>query len=76
PKKGHESPTLSCINAPKNIDGIEIYDSMRKKGFELAKGYGSLKNTSFRIGNMGYIELHDITAMLETLKEIRQEYGW
>ena len=76
PKKGYESPTLSCINAPKNIDGIEIYEAMRKKGFELAKGYGTLQNTSFRIGNMGYIELQDITTMLDALKEVQQDYGW
>ena len=49
---------------------------MREKGFELAKGYGSLKNTSFRIGNMGYIKLQDITAMLEALKEVREDYNW
>ena len=49
---------------------------MRKKGFELAKGYGTLKNTTFRIGNMGYIEFQDITAMLEALNEIRQDCEW
>jgi aspartate aminotransferase-like enzyme len=76
PKKGYESPTLSCINAPKNIDGIAIYEKMREKGFELAKGYGVLKNTTFRIGNMGYMELQDIAAMVDALKEVRQEYGW
>ncbi len=76
PKKGYESPTISCINTPKNIDGLEIYEKMREKGFELAKGYGSLKNTTFRIGNMGYIEFLDITAMLEALNEVRQDCGW
>jgi aspartate aminotransferase-like enzyme len=76
PKTGYESPTLSCINAPKNINGIEIYETMREKGFELAKGYSSLKNTTFRIGNMGYIPVEDITAMLTALKEVQQDYGW
>ena len=76
PKKGYESPTLSCINTPNNVDGITIYDKMREKGFELAKGYGNLKNTTFRIGNMGYIEFQDITTMLEVLNEVRQDCGW
>jgi len=76
PKKGYESPTISCINTPNNTDGITIYEKMREKGFELAKGYGSLKNTTFRIGNMGYIEPQDIAGMLEALNEVQQEYGW
>jgi aspartate aminotransferase-like enzyme len=76
PKKGYESPTISCVNAPKNIDGIKIYEKMREKGFELAKGYGSLKNTTFRIGNMGYIEPQNITNMLYALNEVRQDCGW
>ncbi|GAG98666.1 unnamed protein product, partial [marine sediment metagenome] len=65
-----------CINTPNNIDGSEIYEKMREKGFELAKGYGSLKNTTFRIGNMGYIEFQDITSMLDALNEVRQDCGW
>jgi aspartate aminotransferase-like enzyme len=76
PKKSYESPTISCVNAPKNIDGIEIYEKMREKGFELAKGYGSLKNTTFRIGNMGYIKPQNIANMLYALNEVRQDCGW
>lgn len=70
PKKGYESPTVTCTNAPSNISGIEICQKMREKEFELAKGYGSVKNTTFRIGNMGYIEFKDIELMLKTLEKI------
>lgn len=73
PRKGYESPTVSCINAPKGVSGIEIYEKMREKGFELAKGYGKLKKTTFRIGNMGYIEFKDIELMLEALREVLDE---
>jgi aspartate aminotransferase-like enzyme len=55
PKSGYESPTVTCVNAPANINGLVVYERMRDKGFELAKGYGSIKNVTFRIGNMGYI---------------------
>jgi aspartate aminotransferase-like enzyme len=70
PKGGYESPTVTCVNAPPNINGIEIYEEMREKGFELAKGYGSIKNLTFRIGNMGYIKPEDITSMLEALRTV------
>jgi aspartate aminotransferase-like enzyme len=40
---------------------------VRGEGFELAKGYGALKNTTFRIGNMGYIPEGQIESMLEAL---------
>jgi len=76
PKKGYESPTVTCVNAPKNVSGIEIYERMRQKGFELAKGYGAVKNTTFRIGNMGYIEFKDIDLMLKALGEVLDDLGW
>jgi len=69
PEKGYESPTVSCVNAPKGTDGTTIYQKMRGKGFELAQGYGSVRDRTFRIGNMGYIELQDIDMMLESLGE-------
>lgn len=76
PEKGHESPTVTCVNAPDGIDGVEIYKRMRGKGFELAMGYGEVKNSTFRIGNMGYIEFEDIELMLRSLGECLTEMGW
>jgi len=58
---------VSCINAPEGVAGGEIYEKMREKGFELAEGYGAQKNKTFRIGNMGYIEMGDIDLMLNAL---------
>jgi len=49
---------------------------VREKGFELAKGYGSVKDTTFRIGNMGYIEFEDIESMLTALREVLIDLGW
>jgi len=72
PDKGYESPTVSCINAPKTIDGPTIYQKMRENGYELAQGYGALRKTTFRVGNMGWIESRDIGTMLEALKGVLQ----
>jgi len=70
PRKGSESPTVNCINAPEGIDGGAVYEKMRQNGFELAEGYGPLKKKTFRIGNMGYIEMNDIDLMLKTLANV------
>lgn len=75
PRKGYESPTVNCFKAEAEPNGIEIYEKMREKGFELAKGYGAVKKTTFRIGNMGYIRMEDIDAMLDALREVVEEYG-
>jgi len=70
PNKGFESPTVNCINAPDGMEGGLVYNKMREKNFELAEGYGPLKKKTFRIGNMGYIEMNDIDQMLETLSGV------
>ena len=67
PQKGFESPTVTCVNAPEDVQGPKIYEEMRELGFELAQGYGSLKERTFRIGNMGYMPDKDIYLMLEAL---------
>jgi len=70
PKEGYESPTVSCINAPGDELGPAVYEAMRGEGFELAKGYGALSESTFRIGNMGYIPDEDIDIMLEALGRV------
>ncbi len=73
---GYESPTISVVIAPEGISGLEIYRRMRNKGFELAKGYGELKEKTFRIGNMGYIRDEDIDEMFKKLEETLMELGF
>ncbi len=70
PQKGYESPTVACVNAPKGISGLDVYERMRERGFELAKGYGELKERTFRIGNMGYIPLEYVDEMLQALADL------
>ncbi len=67
PEAGYESPTIACVNAPKGWTGDAIYEGMRQRGFELARGYGRLRERTFRIGNMGYITFQDIDQMLHAL---------
>lgn len=71
---GYESPTITAILTPEGIKGEEVYNAMRERGFELAKGYGEgIKEKTFRIGHMGYITFEDIEEMLQNLKEVIEE---
>jgi aspartate aminotransferase-like enzyme len=70
PKQGYESPTVSCINAPIGSSGPDFYRDMRAQGFELAQGYGELREQTFRIGNMGFIKDEDISDMLDAMKNV------
>jgi len=76
PKAGYESPTVNCVNVPAGVDGVAIYEGMRTEGFELAKGYGSIQNTTFRIGNMGYVPFEVIDSMLEAMPKVLNNLGW
>jgi len=70
PMKGYESPTVSCITAPEGMRGPEVYNAMRGHGFELALGYGDLKQSTFRVGNMGWIPEEYIAEMLDALGKV------
>lgn len=65
----YRSPTVSCIRLPENWTGPQLYNAMKKKGWELATGYGSLKETSFRIGHMGDHTLEELEELLGVLEE-------
>jgi len=69
-EKGYESPTITAVLTPEGVTGTQVYEAMRERNFELAKGYGEVKEKTFRIGNMGYIPLEDIQEMLENLSEV------
>lgn len=70
PVKGYESPTVSCISAPEGMTGPEVYNAMRGHGYELAQGYGDLKHSTFRVGNMGWIPDDYICGMVEALGKV------
>lgn len=67
---GYYSPTITVIYNPPGIKGPVIYEEMRKRGIEIAKGYGKVKDVTFRIGHMGYITDEDIKLLFDTLAEV------
>jgi aspartate aminotransferase-like enzyme len=69
-EKGCESPTISAVLTPEGVKGGQVYEAMRERGFELAQGYGAVKEKTFRIGNMGYMPFETIEEMLANLGEV------
>ncbi len=72
-KPGYYSPTITVVKTPPGIRGIDVYESMRRRGFEIAKGYGPVKEYTFRIGHMGYITDEDIAELFENLRIVLEE---
>ncbi|MEA1994439.1 MAG: alanine--glyoxylate aminotransferase family protein [Euryarchaeota archaeon] len=72
-EEGYESPTISAVLTPEGITGTQVYNAMRERDIELAKGYGAVKEKTFRIGNMGYMPFETIEEMLENLGEVMEE---
>lgn len=72
-REGYYSPTITVVKTPPGIKGVEVYEAMRKRGFEIAKGYGPVKEFTFRIGHMGYITDEDIRELFENLREVINE---
>lgn len=73
---GYYSPTITVVYNPPGIKGPVIYEEMRKRGIEIARGYGKAKDITFRIGHMGYITDEDIELLFNTLREILAYLGY
>jgi len=73
---GYYSPTITVVYNPPGVKGPVIYEEMRKRGIEIARGYGAVKDITFRIGHMGYITDEDIKVLFETLREVLISIGY
>ncbi len=69
-REGYESPTITAVYTPKGVKGDDIYYGLRERGIEVAKGYGPLKNETFRIGHMGHITDEDIDVLFNELHDL------
>jgi phosphoserine aminotransferase len=60
------SDTVICI---KDVRSPEIISKAKAEGFIIGKGYGELKDQSFRIANFPAIEDHEYNELLKHLKQ-------
>ncbi len=74
-----ESPSfaVTAINAPKGIDGQEIYKNLRVKyGITAAGGQGQAKGKIFRIAHLGYAGTFDVITAVAGLEMVLKGMGY
>ena len=70
PERGHETPTLTVIENSRGINVAELIKKLGERGFEIANGYGELKEKTFRIAHMGDLTLSEIKELINNINEI------
>ena len=68
--EGFRSPTVTCIALPSTHSGSAVNSAMKTRGFTISAGYGTLKDTSIRIGHMGDHTVDELDVLLDVLREV------
>ena len=61
---------FTCVALPPTHNGDAVNKAMKARGFTISAGYGTLKDTSIRIGHMGDHTVAELDVLLETLREV------
>jgi len=67
---GYRSPTVTCIRMPAGKKGSEVNERMKARGYTISAGYGSLKDSTIRIGHMGDHTVGELDELLAVLGEV------
>ncbi len=68
PEPDFMSPTVSVFRNENQIDVAQLIDAVSKTGKLFGNGYGPLKETTFRIGHMGDLQVHHMEAFLDAFE--------
>ena len=68
--EGYRSPTVSCITVPEGWTGPKLHAAVKEKGYEIATGYGPMREQSFRIGHMGDHTSGGVQQLLDVVEEV------
>ena len=66
----HLSNTVTCIANTRKIDISSLNKELGARGFQIANGYGPLKDKTFRIAHMADCTPKDIEILLSNINEI------
>jgi len=64
PREGRRSWTVSCLKLPDGTASKTVVSALKEAGWTIGAGYGSLKDSTIRIGHMGD---HTVGALEELL---------
>jgi predicted phosphoserine aminotransferase len=67
---GFRSPTVTTVNCPAGWDGPALAAAVKAHGWQIATGYGRMRDETFRIGHMGDHTMDSLNDLLGVLDEI------
>ena len=72
PVEGRRSWTVSCVKLPAGKSSKDVTGKLKAGGWTIGSGYGSLKDTTIRIGHMGDLTEAHLEALLPAVWEAIQ----
>lgn len=68
PKK-YRSKTMTTVKNGHNLDFADLRAYLRQHDLEIANGYNELKDKTFRIANMGELQMADVENLLTIMEQ-------
>jgi aspartate aminotransferase-like enzyme len=68
--EGRRAWTVSTICLPPGLSSQAVVTEMRNRGWEIARGYGDLGDSTIRIGHMGDLSADDLVPLLDDLDQV------
>jgi len=69
-REGERSPTVSCLTLPPEKTSRDVVDAVQARGYTIGRGYGSLKDSTIRIGHMGDHTVAGLDGCLAAVGEV------
>lgn len=66
--QGYRSKTMTTVANGHNLDFTDLRRYLAQHKMEIANGYDELKDKTFRIANMGELQMEDVERLLEVLE--------
>lgn len=63
---GYESETITVVDSGK-LEFARLDKELKARGFEVSPGYGKIKDSTFRIGHMGDLQVKDVEDLLKAM---------
>jgi aspartate aminotransferase-like enzyme len=71
------STVVIAVNMPPKISAKDLRDRLRKKyGVVVAGGFGNLKDSIFRVGNMGIVTSREVVTAVSSVEAVLYELGY
>jgi aspartate aminotransferase-like enzyme len=70
PDERYLSNTLTNVKNTRNIDVADLNKKLGERGFQIANGYGKLKDKTFRIAHMADCTVEEVKELLKNIDEI------